>query len=188
MTEAVTVPILHSERLELRRHAESDLDAAAAMWGDQETVRHIGGRPFTRMEVWNRILRYVGHWSLRPYGYWAVVERTSGTFIGEVGLADWKRDGYGNLLDVPECGWVMAGAARRKGYALEALETVMDWADRKLSSPTVCIIEVDNVASIRLAERVGYRRIEVGFAIAATSLVFERSRSPSRPVERRDDR
>ncbi len=87
----MTVPELRSDRLLLRRHVEADLDPAAAMWGDPDIVRHIGGRPFTREEVWHRILRYVGHWSLRPFGDWAIHDRAGDRFVGEIGLSDWQR-------------------------------------------------------------------------------------------------
>ena len=48
-------------------------------------ARFIGGRPYTREEVWARILRYVGHWTLKGYGFWAIEEKLSGDFIGEAG-------------------------------------------------------------------------------------------------------
>ncbi len=174
MSDTNQVPVLMSGRLRLRRHVESDLDAASAMWGDPEVVRHIGGKPFSRTEVWHRLLRYVGHWSLRPYGYWAITDGQTGDFLGEIGLADWQREGYGTLLDAPECGWVLARAAQRRGYALEALQTVLAWADENLASRTVCVIDIGNDASIRLAQCAGYGRVTADFAKAQTSLLFER--------------
>lgn len=182
MTDATRVPVLMSGRLHLRRHEECDLEAASAMWGDPGIVRHIGGKPFTRTEVWYRLVRYIGHWSLRPFGYWAITDRETGEFLGEVGLADWQRDGYGAFLGAPECGWALARAAQRQGFALEALQTVLAWADGTLPGPTVCIIEVGNGASIRLAERVGYVQVKADFARAETSLLFERpAQQPLRP-------
>ena len=62
------------------------------MWGDPAVARFIGGKPFTREEVWARILRYVGHWTLMGFGFWAIEEKATGDFIGEVGLADFQRD------------------------------------------------------------------------------------------------
>ncbi len=148
------VPELLSARLILRRHGEDNLDAAAAMWGDPEVVRYIGGRPFTREEVWHRILRYLGHWSLRPYGYWAIHEREGDRFVGEIGLADWKR---GTIkLDRPEAGWVLAPAAQGRGYAKEAIGLMLEWADAAAIGATCCIIGDANLPSIRLAERFGY--------------------------------
>ena len=61
------------------------------MWADPEVTRYIGGRPFGVEEVWTRLLRYAGHWALLGYGYWAVIEKSSGRFVGEAGLADFHR-------------------------------------------------------------------------------------------------
>ncbi|CAN5132022.1 GNAT family N-acetyltransferase [soil metagenome] len=170
----MTVPVLTTPRLSLRRHVADDLDAAAAMWGDPEIVRFIGGKPSTRFDTWNRLLRYIGHWSVRPFGYWAIVERESGRFIGDIGLADWHREGYGSLLDAPEAGWALARAAHGRGYALEALQAVLAWADREIAHATVCIISPENEASVRLAQKVGYQRVEADFEKADSLLLFRR--------------
>lgn len=81
----MTPPVLETLRLRLRGHRPEDLSAAAAMWADVEITRFIGGKPFTREDVWGRILRYVGHWNWMGYGYWLVEDKESGRFIGEVG-------------------------------------------------------------------------------------------------------
>src|SRR5919198_4635363 len=87
-----SIPVLETERLRLRAHQAADLDACAAMWADPLVTRHIGGRPFSREETWSKILRYAGHWALTGFGYWAVVDKASGTYIGEGGFADFKRE------------------------------------------------------------------------------------------------
>ena len=153
----MTIPELRSDRLVLRRHVEEDLDPAAAMWSDPNVVRYIGGRPFTREEVWHRILRYIGHWSLRPFGYWAIHERAGDRFIGEIGLADWKRQAV--PLQYPEAGWVLAPSAQGRGYASEAIGLMLEWADAAMIASTCCIIGEDNLWSIRLAESYGYRSV-----------------------------
>ncbi len=74
------VPALRTERLTLRGFEESDLDAWAAIVGDPETARFVGGVA-SREEAWMRIARYLGHWVLRGYGQWAVVEGASGRLV-----------------------------------------------------------------------------------------------------------
>jgi RimJ/RimL family protein N-acetyltransferase len=122
------------------------------MWGDAAVTRYIGGRPFTPEEVWARLLRYTGHWCLLGFGFWLIEEKDTGAFAGEVGLAEFKRD-IQPPLDVPEAGWVLASAAQGKGYATEALRAALEWARR----PTACIIHPENLASLRVAEKCGYR-------------------------------
>ena len=88
----VGAPILETERLKLRGHRLDDFVHCAAMWADPIVTKHIGGRPFTEEESWTRLLRYVGHWALLGFGYWVVEEKITGSFIGEAGFADYKRD------------------------------------------------------------------------------------------------
>src|SRR5437868_14514943 len=108
------VPILETERLRLRGHRDEDLANCAALWADPVVVRHTVGKPLTEEESWRRLLTYVGHWAVIGYGYWVVEEKASGTFVGEIGFADYKRDLEPSLKDVPEIGWVLASQAHGK--------------------------------------------------------------------------
>lgn len=150
-------PTLSTDRLLLRAHRLQDFDDSAAMWSAPEVVRHIGGRPFTAEESWSRLLRYHGLWPALGYGYWVVVDRETGRFAGEVGLADFHRD-MTPALTVPEAGWALVPSCFGRGYASEALSLVLAWADAHLpAAETACIIAGENRASLRVAEKAGYR-------------------------------
>lgn len=151
-------PEIRTPRLLLRAHRADDLDACAAIWGDADVTRYIGGKPSTREESWNRIVRCAGLWPLLGYGFWAVEERGSGRIIGDVGVMEAKRDIDPPFEGEPEAGWAFAPAVHGRGYALEAVAAMMDWADASLTAPMlVCIIHPDNAPSIRLAEKAGFR-------------------------------
>ena len=150
-------PVLETERLILRGHTKADLDACAALWGDEEVTRYIGGRPFARDEVWSRLLRYVGHWQEMGYGFWAITERASGRFIGELGFADFKRALEPSFGDTPEMGWALSPAGHGKGYASEAVAAALAWADARFDGGrTVCMIHPDNGPSLRVAQKAGF--------------------------------
>ncbi len=152
-----TAPLLTSERLLLRAHRRDDFDACAALWGDAELTRYIGGRPFTREESWARLLRYVGHWALNGYGFWVIEERATGRYVGEVGFADHKREMIPSLDGIPEIGWILAADVHGRGYATEAVRTALEWGDANLqAAQTACIIHPENAASLRIAEKCGY--------------------------------
>jgi RimJ/RimL family protein N-acetyltransferase len=128
------------------------------MWTDPSVTRHISGRPSTQEETWGRILRYAGHWAYLNFGYWAIEERTSGDFIGEVGFADHHRNMEPSLTDMPEIGWVIITQARGKGYATEAVMAALAWGDASFGARrTSCVIAPENTASIRVAEKCGYQ-------------------------------
>jgi RimJ/RimL family protein N-acetyltransferase len=170
------IPTLQTDRLILRAHRSEDLPDCAAMWADPLVTRHIGGRPFPREEVWWKILRYVGHWSLLDFGYWALIDRHSGRFIGEAGFADFQREMDPPLNGAPEIGWVLAPSAHGRGLATEAVRAVLAWGDANLlSKRTVCLIAPENAASLRVAEKVGYREWARSAYRGAASVLFERT-------------
>ncbi|MGL4243728.1 MAG: GNAT family N-acetyltransferase [Beijerinckiaceae bacterium] len=145
-----------TNRLRLRGPRIGDFGAMAAMWGDSEVVRFISGVPSTQSESWSRLLRYIGHWHAMGFGYWIVEDRMTGAVLGEVGLADHKRDML-PPLDAPEIGWVIARAAWGKGIATEAATAAVAWADGHIPGDrTVCIFDPEHAASRRVASKLGY--------------------------------
>jgi hypothetical protein len=109
------VPILETLRLKLRPHRLSDFIYSAAMWADPFVAQYTSGKPLTEEESWTKFLRYAGHWQLLGFGYWAVEEKATGDFIGEIGFADYKRDLQPSLNGMPEIGWVLASPAHPPG-------------------------------------------------------------------------
>jgi RimJ/RimL family protein N-acetyltransferase len=169
------IPVLETERLELRGHRLEDFAACAAMWADPLVTRYIGGKPLTEEESWARFLRYAGHWALLGFGSWAVEEKGTGSFIGELGFADYKRNIESFTKGTPEIGWVFAAQFHAKGYASEAIRAAVCWGDGHFgSSRTACIIHPDNLASIRVAEKCGYRKFEVTSYRGQPTLMFVR--------------
>ena len=107
--------MIETPNLILRPHRLEDFEPWFAMYGDEELFRFIGVPKLSREDAWNRLLRYAGHWSLLGYGLFAVLDRTSGAFLGEVGLADFHR-GLGDEFDpFPEGAWIMARATHGRG-------------------------------------------------------------------------
>jgi RimJ/RimL family protein N-acetyltransferase len=107
------------------------------------------------------MLEYAGHWSLMGFGYWAIEEKSSGRFVGEVGFADFKRDVAASMQNVPELGWALTPQFHGKGYATEAVLAALEWGDAHFrDARTVCMISVENTASIRVAKKCGYNEFE----------------------------
>ena len=155
---SVAVPVIETERLRLRRHRAADFAACASMWADPNVTRYLGRGPQTPEEVWARLLRYVGHWALLGFGFWALEEKESSGLIGDLGFMDFRRDMQPSLEGVPEIGWILAAHAHGKGYASEAVRAAVAWGDSHFpSARTACIINPENVRSLRVAEKCGYK-------------------------------
>lgn len=140
--------MLATARLHLRPHLPEDLGDSLRLWSDPATVRYIGGTPLTREEVWSRLLRNLGHWQVYGYGYFVVQHQ--GEFLGEVGIAEFKREG---LQLHSEAGWVFLPEAQGQGFAREAVQHILEWFSR----PTSCIIHPDNGPSLKLALQLQYQ-------------------------------
>lgn len=168
-------PVIETERLTLRAHQLSDFDSLAEMWADPEVVRFIGGKPFTREETWTRLLRYLGHWKLLGFGYWAVELRESGRFIGDVGFGNWQRDITPSLDGLAEGGWAFSPSVCGRGIASEAVGAALAWMDKRFDrQTTTCIIGADNAASTRVAEKNGYREFACSEFKGAAVIQFRR--------------
>jgi RimJ/RimL family protein N-acetyltransferase len=154
-----TIPRIETQRLRLRGHTAADFAASCTLWADPGVVRFTVGKPQTPEEVWSRLLRYLGLWALLGYGYWVVEEKSTGAFVGEVGLCNFHRDIDPPLGNTPEIGWTLLPAHYGKGYATEAAQTCMQWmvASQHAPEEVACIIQTDNSASLRVAAKCGFQ-------------------------------
>ena len=155
---AVPVPVILTKRLKMRGVEPADFERLVAHWSHPETIRFIGGEARPPHLVWTRsVLNSRGMWSLLGYGYWLGEDRKTGEFVGEVGFADFHRDTEPSFWGVPECGWVISPEKFGEGYASEAVTAAHDWLDEETSeAKSCCIIDHDNGASIKIAQKMGY--------------------------------
>jgi RimJ/RimL family protein N-acetyltransferase len=149
-------PELETPRLRLRRFREGDLDAWARITADPETMRHIGdGVPYSRDDAWRSLSYLLGHWALRGFGLWAAEEREGGVLVGRIGL--YQPHGWPGL----EVGWLIERARWGQGLASEGGAAALRWAFETLRPERVIsVIQPDNAASIRVAEKLGERFVE----------------------------
>ncbi|MBB4305235.1 RimJ/RimL family protein N-acetyltransferase [Rhodobium orientis] len=147
----MTIPELSTERLRFRQWRNEDLAPFAAFYADPAASRFIGG-PSNREAVWRRIASYVGHWTLRGYGLWALEDKATGRFAGYCGL--WYPDGWPE----PEIGWGLMKQFQGRGLITEAALRVRAYAYDVLGWQTAasCIAD-DNGPSRRVAARLGAR-------------------------------
>ena len=144
---------LESERLILRMFREDDFDQYASMSADPEVMRFLGdGKTLNRFEAWRQMAMILGHWQLRGYGIWAVEERDTGDVVGRIGF--FNPEGWPGF----ELGWVLGRAHWGRGYATEAARRALTYAFTEMKRDhVISLIDPENLASIRVAERLGER-------------------------------
>jgi len=141
---------LQTDRLLLRPFRADDFEAHAEIGADPEVMRYIRVGALPRVDAWWQMARYMGHWQLRGYGLWAVIEQPTDRLIGHLGFLN-PEGGHGF-----ELGWAFARHAWGKGYAFEGTRAAVQYAFTTLTQDHIaCVIHPENTRSIRLAERLG---------------------------------
>lgn len=145
------IPEITTDRLVLRGLRPTDLETYAEMYADPEVMRYLEqGQPVGKAAAWRSMAIHLGHWRLRGYGQWALTERSSGKFVGRAGL--WQPEGWPGL----EVGWLLARRYWGRGFATEAGGAAIDYAfDTVGVEKVISLIDPNNTASIRVAERLG---------------------------------
>lgn len=143
--------MIETERLILRVHEPQDLDAYAAFRTE------LAGERFRRDTNWTRLLRSSGHHHLFGFGNFLAFDRTTGDLVGEAGFNYFKRDIGPDFDDAPEAMWMIRKTDQGKGFATEAMQSIVAWFDATIDiNRTVAMVDAPNKPSLRLAERLGY--------------------------------
>jgi RimJ/RimL family protein N-acetyltransferase len=141
--------VLETDRLRLREWSETDFADIAQYYANEENARFVGGMK-DRDGAWRHLAIQIGHWQLRGFGYWVVVEKETNDFVGCAGL--WQSAGWPEL----ELGYWLVKEHQGKGYAFEACVRAREFARDTLKAPSlVSYIDPVNAPSIKLAERLG---------------------------------
>jgi RimJ/RimL family protein N-acetyltransferase len=148
--------VIETERLLLRAWKPSDEAPFAALNADPEVTRYLRG-PMRRDESDELLAQIRGHWQEHGFGLYAVEVKDGGAFAGFVGLA--VPSFLPEVLPAVEVGWRLAREHWGRGYATEGAQASLAHGFGELGlRQIISIIDPRNVASIRVAERLGMAR------------------------------
>ena len=154
LCSAMIVDEITTPRLVLRRFVLQDAADLFAMDTDPNVRRFVeDGQPVTldaaiaSIESWNQLSE-----PDTMFGFWAVIERSTGNFVGWVHLLV----SNGRLPDEPELGYRFVSSSWNKGFATEGSVALIDrafqsTAIRRVVAETMAV----NSASRRVMEKVG---------------------------------
>ena len=171
------LPVLTTDRLELRPPTGADFAPMLAIVSDEETGRYLGRGDAGAVEHFMRFARSAGSWLLYGYGMFIMRPRGSETVIGNCGMFHTIR-GLGEDFDNrPEAGWILHRDYAGQGLAQEAMEAALAWFDATHGPRRiVCMIDTDNAPSLRLAEKLGFTPMrEAGLGGSAEVLLLDRA-------------
>jgi len=145
--------ILETDRLILRHLLPDDLDNLFALYSDPKIRRYFPEGTLTYEETKEELEWFLnGHPKHPGLGLWATILKESDQFIGRCGLLPWTIDGQNEV----EVAYLIARGYWRQGLGTEAALAILQYGFEQLSlSRLICMIDPANIASRRVAEKIG---------------------------------
>jgi ribosomal-protein-alanine N-acetyltransferase len=159
--------VLETERLLVRHFTESDADALFQMESEPDVLRYVGRKPLADVDAYRNKIRsaYLPYYD-KPggFGAWAIVEKASGDFVGGCSLRQGLDARSATEMDYgPEevvLGYGLRKPSWGREYASEIVRAMVGRAFTDLGAVSVVAsVTVDNVASVRVLEKAGLRRV-----------------------------
>ena len=165
--------VLTTPRLALRELSMGDLDFAATMLGDPDVMR-FWPSPKSRREAEEWIRRQHERYARDGHGYWLAVSRQPEEPIGQAGLIMTEIDG----VSEPALGYIMHRPFWRNGFAAEAGAACLEYAFETCGYRRVlCLVRPENIASLRVALKLGMKPERHTTYAGFGHLVFSASQS-----------
>lgn len=146
---------LETARLRIRPLETGDLDAFFAITRDPDAMRLMDdGQPLTRerTEEWIQVSQR--NYALHSRGCMAVLERTTGAFIGFCGLV---ANGDQSRIELV---YALRPSASGRGYATESARAMLEYG-ATLMDTIYATVYPQNTASLRVLEKLGFKQIHV---------------------------
>ena len=148
---------LETDRLILRPLQASDVDDLLPYHSDPESVRYIPWEVRDREAVTEWLTKAITFNTFLPAGIgliFAIVEKSSGRVIGQLNT---------KVVDEPNntanIGYILNPDSRGKGFVNEGMQAVLNYLFyAEKVHRVVADIDVRNLDSVRVVERLGFRR------------------------------
>jgi ribosomal-protein-alanine N-acetyltransferase len=143
---------LETNRLRLQEMTIEDIDPLLAIFSDPEVMKSFGGMLFDRKQMEQWVRRNLGHQRQYGYGLFSVMLKSNDVLVGDCGLEHMEVDGRAEV----EIGYDFRSDYWGRGLATEAAAAVRDFALVQLGlQRVISLIRPENIASIRVAEKIG---------------------------------
>ena len=143
-----------TSRLILRDFTVEDVDLLYPILSDAKTMS-FWPRPFTKKETAVWIERNILSYMQNGFGRWAVILKSSGELVGDVGIHNSEVDGRTEI----SLGYIIDKKHWNKGYATEASLKCLEHAFAALYIEKLyATMAFDNIPSITVAEKIGMKK------------------------------
>lgn len=147
------IPVLTTERLQLRGWQESDREPLAVINADPEVMEHFPA-VLDRQASDSLFDRIQDGWLAHGFGLWALERTADSAFLGFVGLS--RPSFEAPFTPAVEVGWRLARSAWGHGYATEAARAAVAFGFEGIALEEIVSFTVPaNVRSRWVMERLG---------------------------------
>lgn len=168
--------------------------------GERVTVREASQEDWRALQCWGPFREWPdqeafqayidGQYSFYEYGLWLIEEKNTGLLLGRAGVWNPDEETCRRLEEAGEqsetyleLGYEVFSPYQGQGFAAEACRAVMAYADWELECRLCARIRPDNLPSLKLAERLGFKRLrepnETNFSLIPSHRDSEEIQWPS---------
>lgn len=142
--------ILETKRLALREFNIDDAEHFYHLNSNPNVIRYTGNSAFKNIEEARSFLENYSDYQKNGFGRWAVIEKSSGEFLGWCGLK------YNEKLDETDIGFRFFEHFWNKGFATESAVGCIDYGFKELNlNKIVGRAMIENTASIKVLQKTG---------------------------------
>lgn len=146
--------IAETKRTVIRELCAQDIDEVIKISREEHILKFVEDGRVPEEEQKEKLLAYIDNiYSFYDYGIWGIFDRADGCLIGLISLdllTDTEEAEY-------EIGFFIRKERLGRGFAKEAIETVINYARNKLSaSELIAVTDYENVPARALLEKCGF--------------------------------
>ncbi len=121
---------IHTERLTLRPFSYDDNDDMLTYWVSDPQIQSLYSEPTytTKKEVQELLDKYISSYQRSDYYRWAIIEKESGICIGQIAI--FLVDNKNHFCEIE---YALGSTFHRKGYATEAVRSILDFCFNKVN-------------------------------------------------------
>ncbi len=142
--------MIETPRLLLREYTLEDVPTLHRIQSDATTMK-FWASPFTEANTRSWIERAIASYESNGFGRYAGILKSTNSHIGDVGMMRVPVNGKDEI----DLGYIIHADHWRNGYGIEAATAILQFGMEKKLPRIVANMAHDNIASQRVAERLG---------------------------------
>lgn len=138
-----------------REFSSEDANVMFDLNSDPEVLKYTGDQAFHSVEDARIFLENYDHYALHGFGRWAVIQKSTGNFIGWCGLK------YSVSTDEVDIGFRFFKATWNQGFATEAAKKCLQFGFDSYGIKLIVGRAMEaNIASVKVLEKLGLRYLK----------------------------